>query len=214
MLAVLLTLTVFAFSSPGVEFGPLVLARPLWALVLLHSWQVLGQNRRNAWFALSIEAGLLLLTAPAAAGLLLLLACFAVATARGRRTLASFDPLYALLVIVVLVLPYAIWLVRADIVALPNLPVIWQLSERAAHWGELIGALLLTMSAIIVLTILNVGRFTRNAEDAPIIFPAAGRSARASFRLFFRAGSGDRRKPDSRAIRSRSSRRRRRHSPA
>ncbi len=54
----LLSMTVVAFSSPGVEFGPLVLARPLWALLLLHSWQLIGQNRRNAWFAWSIEAGL------------------------------------------------------------------------------------------------------------------------------------------------------------
>src|SRR3954454_24778361 len=51
VVAVLLTLTVTAFSSPGVEFGPLVLARPLWALVLLHSWLVIGRGRRNAWFA-------------------------------------------------------------------------------------------------------------------------------------------------------------------
>ena len=40
VLAVLLTMTVTAFSSPGLEFGPLVLARPLWALLLLHSWQI------------------------------------------------------------------------------------------------------------------------------------------------------------------------------
>ena len=80
VLAVLLTMTVVAFSSPGVEFGPLVLARPLWALLLLHSWQLIGQNRRNAWFAWSIEAGLLLLTTPAAIGLLLLVAGFALAT--------------------------------------------------------------------------------------------------------------------------------------
>ena len=64
VLAVLLTMTVAAFSSPGVEFGPLVLARPLWALLLLHSWRLIGQHRRNAWFAWSIEAGLLLLTTP------------------------------------------------------------------------------------------------------------------------------------------------------
>src|SRR3984957_17838393 len=51
VLAVLLTMTVAVFSSPGLEFGPLVLARPLWALLLLHSWQLIGQNRRNAWFA-------------------------------------------------------------------------------------------------------------------------------------------------------------------
>jgi hypothetical protein len=69
VLAVLLTMTVTIFSSPGLEFGPLVLARPLWALLLLHSWQLIGQNRRNAWFAWSIEAGLLLLTSSAAIGL-------------------------------------------------------------------------------------------------------------------------------------------------
>ena len=60
---------------------------------------------RNAWFAWSIEAGLLLLTTPAAIGLLLLLAGFTVANERGRRVLMSLDPLYALLVIIVLVLP-------------------------------------------------------------------------------------------------------------
>src|SRR6202021_35494 len=66
VLAVLLTMTVVVFSSPGVEFGPLVLARPLWALLLLHSWQLIGQNRRDAWFAWSIDAGLLLPTSSAA----------------------------------------------------------------------------------------------------------------------------------------------------
>ena len=110
----LLTMTVTAFASPSLEFGPLVLARPLWALLLLHSWQLIGQKRHNAWFAWSIEAGLLLLTTPAAIGLLLLIAGFALATSRGRRTLMSFDPLFALLVIVVLALPYLIWLIRAD----------------------------------------------------------------------------------------------------
>src|ERR1700726_1998173 len=97
---------VLAFSAPGLEFGPLVLARPIWALLLLHSWQLIGQNRRNAWFAWSIEAGLLLLTTSAAIGLRLLVAGFALATARGRRVLTSFDPLFALLVIIVLALPY------------------------------------------------------------------------------------------------------------
>src|SRR6266478_1701959 len=103
VLAVLLTMTVVVFSSPGVEFGPLVLARPLWALLLLHSWRLMGQKRHNAWFAWSIEAGLLLLVLG-----------FALATPRGRRTLMSLDPLYSLLVIVVLVLPYLIWLFRSD----------------------------------------------------------------------------------------------------
>ena len=170
VLAVLLSMTVVAFSSPGVEFGPLVLARPLWALLLLHSWQLIGQNRRNAWFAWSIEAGLLLLTTSAAPVLLLLLAGFAVATPRGRRVLMSLDPLYALLVIVVLVLPYLIWLLRADALAMPPWPAISDLGARALQWGELLIGLALAMSAIVLLAILNSGWFARHAEEAPIIY--------------------------------------------
>lgn len=170
VLAVLLSMTVVAFSSPGVEFGPLVLARPLWALLLLHSWQLIGQNRRNAWFAWSIEAGLLLLTTSAAPGILLLLAGFAAATARGRRVLMSLDPLYALLVIAVLVLPYLIWLLRADALAMPPWPAISDLGARALQWGGLLIGLVLAMSAIVLLAILNSGWFARHAEEAPIIY--------------------------------------------
>ena len=170
VLAVLLSLTVVAFSSPGVEFGPLVLARPLWALLLLHSWQLIGQNRRNAWFAWSIEAGLLLLTTSAAPILLLLLAGFAAATERGRRVVTSLDPLYALLVIVVLVLPYLIWLLRADAIAMPPWPAISDLGARAMQWGWLLASLVLAMSAIVLLVILNSGWFARDAAEAPIIY--------------------------------------------
>jgi hypothetical protein len=170
VLAVLLTMTITAFSSPGLDFGPLVAARPLWALLLFHSWQLIGQNRRNAWFAWSIEAGLLLLTTSAAIGLLLLIAGFAVATERGRRTLMSFDPLYALLVIVVLILPYLIWVIRADVLGLPSFPAIADLSARALNWTALFGGLLLAMAGIWILVVLNSGWFSRAAEDAPIIY--------------------------------------------
>src|SRR5215469_10752873 len=40
VLVVLLTMTITAFASPNLEFGPLVAARPLWALLLFHSWQL------------------------------------------------------------------------------------------------------------------------------------------------------------------------------
>ena len=170
VLAVLLTMTIVTFSSPGLEFGPAVLARPLWALLLLHSWQLIGQNRRNAWFAWSIEAGLLLLTTSTAIGLLLLLAGFSLATVRGRRTLMSFDPLFSLLVIVVLALPYLIWLIRADTLALPHWPAIADLGGRTLHWGALLGGLLFAISGIVLLVVVNSGWFGRNPEEAPIIY--------------------------------------------
>jgi Dolichyl-phosphate-mannose-protein mannosyltransferase len=188
VLAILLTMTVLAFSSPGVEFGPLVLARPLWALLLLHSWQLIGQNRRNAWFAWSIEAGLLLLTTSAAIGLLLLVAGFALASSRGRRILMSLDPLYALLVIVVLALPYVVWLIRADALVLPPMPALADLSGRALHWAELLGALAFAISGIAILATLNSSWFDRNSEEAPIIFRPPVDPVARDFVYFFAIG--------------------------
>jgi len=165
-----------------------VLACPLWALLLLHSWRLIGQNRRNAWFAWSIEAGLLLLTSSAAPVLLLLVAGFAVATARGRRTLMSFDPLFALLVIVVLVLPYLIWLIRADALALPPWPALADLSARALHWAALLGGLLLAISGIVLLVVLNSGWFGPKGEDAPIIYRPPVDPLARQFVYFFAIG--------------------------
>jgi dolichyl-phosphate-mannose-protein mannosyltransferase len=170
VLAVVLTMTVTAFGASTLEFGPLVLARPIWALLLLHTWQLIGQNRRNAWFAWSIEAGLLLLTTSSAIGLLLLIAGFALSTPQGRRVLKSFDPVFALLVVLVLALPYLIFVLRADNVGMPALPVLAELGERGKLWLGLIGGLLLAMAAILVLAVLNSKWFSRGQDDAPVIY--------------------------------------------
>ena len=170
VLAVLLTLTVLAFSAPGLEFGPLVLARPLWALLLLHSWQLIGQNRRNAWFAWSLDAGLLLLTTSAAIVLIALVMVFALTTARGRRILMSFDALFAFSVIIVLALPYLIWLIRANELVLPHLPPIAGLSSRAVHGAKLFGGLLLASLGIAIVSAFNSPWFVRSQDEAPIIF--------------------------------------------
>ncbi|WP_425906132.1 glycosyltransferase family 39 protein [Nitrobacter sp. TKz-YC02] len=168
VLAVLLTLTVTAYGAPGLTFGPSVLALPLWSLLLLHGWRIVGQGR-NAWFALSIEAGLLLLTTPAAAGLLLALTLFALATGRGRNALGSVDPLFALLVIAVLALPYLIWLVRADALGAPPWPNIFELHLRLLRWSELLLALVFATAGLLLLIVLNSSFVNRKPEDAPVI---------------------------------------------
>jgi Dolichyl-phosphate-mannose-protein mannosyltransferase len=185
VLVVLLTLTIAAFGSPGVEFGPTVLARPLWALLLMHSWQLIGQNRRNVWFAWSIEAGLLLLTTSAGIVLLLLIAGFAVATERGRRTLLSFDPLFALLVIVVLALPYLIWVIRAEALGLPPLPAFADLGARALNWVWLLVGLGLAMAGMLLLLVLNSGWFGRRVEEVPIIYRPPVEPLARNFVYFF-----------------------------
>jgi hypothetical protein len=166
----------------------LVLARPLWALLLLHSWQIIGQKRRNAWFAWSIEAGLLLLTTSAAIGPLLLVAGFALASRHGRRTLKTFDPLFAVLVIAVLALPYLVWLIRADALALPHWPAVADLTARALHWATLIGGLLVAISGIVLLVVLNSGWFGRDPEEAPIIYRPPVDPLARDFVYFFAIG--------------------------
>ena len=116
-LAVVLTATVAAFSFPNLEFGPNVLAAPLWALVLLNAWRIIGLGKRDAWFALSMNAGLLLLTTHAGFLLLGLLVAFALATPRGRGSLYSFDPLFALVVVVVMLAPYLVFLTRSNLIS-------------------------------------------------------------------------------------------------
>jgi Dolichyl-phosphate-mannose-protein mannosyltransferase len=185
VLAVLLTMTVTAFASTSLEFGPLVLARPLWALLLFHTWQLIGQNRRNVWFAWSIEAGLLLLTTSAGIGLLLLVVGFMAANERGRRTLNSFDPAFAVLVIAVLALPYLIWLIRAGALAMPVWPPVAELSARAMGWVWLVGGLLLSMVGIAVLLLLNARLFSRTPEKAPIIYRPPIEPLARNFTYFF-----------------------------
>lgn len=168
ILALLLTATIAVFSYPGVEFGPLILARPLWALVLLHAWRIMGEGQRKAWFLLSVEAGLLCLTIPSAVLLVAILGGFALATQRGRQALKSFDPLFATLVVLVMALPYLVWLSHTG-ASLPR-PHVNDPLGRLKHWGELFGGMLFALSGIAVLVTVNLARFNRNPEDAPVIY--------------------------------------------
>ena len=185
VLAVILTATIAAFSFPQVEFGPNVLAEPFWALVLLNGWRVIGEGRREAWFALSMNAGLLLLTTHAGFLLIALLIVFALATQRGRRALASLDPLYALIVIIVMLLPYGVFLARSNIIALAaGGAADWR--EALARWPQLIGWLLLALAGIVLLSFANFGRLSSDPEQAPVIYrPAVDPLARKF--IFFSA---------------------------
>ena len=170
VLAVGLTVTITAFAFPGAEFGPLMLARPLWALTLLHTWQIIGQGRRRAWFMLPVEIGLLFLTTSAALPLLVMLAVFVLATHKGRRALLSTDPLYAAVVVFVVVLPYLVWLLRANVAMLPSLPALAQLQDRLLGWAGLLAGLLFALSGVALLLIVNSRYFDRKADDPPLIF--------------------------------------------
>ncbi|HEY0236675.1 MAG TPA: glycosyltransferase family 39 protein [Afipia sp.] len=168
IIAALLTLTITAFTYPAGEFGPLVLARPLWALSVLHAWRVMGEGKRTAWFLLSIEIGLLCLTLQSALLLVAILIMFALATRRGRHALASLDPLFCTLVVFVITVPYLLWLTRSG-VTLPK-PSLYDPLGKLKHWGDLLGWMVLALSGILLLVIVNLRRFNRNPEQAPVIY--------------------------------------------
>lgn len=169
-LAIILTVTITAFSLSGVEFGPAVLARPLWALLLLHYWQAVGMGRRTAWFALSIEAGLLLLTTYAAAMLLALLALFTLSTERGRRAAFTLDSLFALIVVFVLIVPHLIWVARGG-PAMPALGVEAMIAAAAnvSLLPAIAGGLALALAGTLLLVIANSRFLDRKEVDAPMI---------------------------------------------
>jgi hypothetical protein len=91
-------------------------------------------------------------------------------------------------VIVVLALPYLVWLIRADTLALPQWPAIADLGGRALHWGALLGGLLLAISGMVLLVVVNSGWFGRNPEDAPIIYRPKVDPLASDFVYFFAIG--------------------------
>jgi hypothetical protein len=110
VLGILLMVGVAAFAVPSPDFGPAVLAAPLWALALLHYWRAVGLGQRGAWFLLALDLGLLLLANYVGVILLVLLIVFTLATARGRRELVNAEPWIAFVLFFIVVAPHAAWL--------------------------------------------------------------------------------------------------------
>lgn len=185
-LAVVLTATITAFSFPNLEFGPNVLAAPLWALVLLNAWRIIGLGKRDAWFALSMNAGLLLLTTHAGFLLLGLLIAFAVATPRGRASLRSFDPVFALVVVAVMLAPYLVFLSRSNLFASMLQPAIlrdWP--AMLGRWPHLLGGMVVALLGIVVLALANSSRLTSDPDQAPAIYRPPVDPLARQFVLFF-----------------------------
>ena len=83
VLGVLLMVGIAAFTVPSPDFGPAVLAAPLWALALLCYWRAVGERRRGYWFLLALDLGLLMLASYTGLILLALVIVFTPSTARG-----------------------------------------------------------------------------------------------------------------------------------
>ncbi len=110
VLAVLLMAGIAAFSAPSADFGPAVLALPLWALALLHYWRAVGERELGYWFLLAVDLGLLLLTSYAGLILLALLIVFSIFARRAHSSFAHPEPWIAILLLLFIVFPHIVWL--------------------------------------------------------------------------------------------------------
>jgi 4-amino-4-deoxy-L-arabinose transferase-like glycosyltransferase len=131
ILAVLLMVGIAAFAVPSPNFGPAILAAPLWALGLLLYWRAVGERRRGYWLLLALDIGLLLLTSYVGLILLVLMVAFTLSFERTRYAAFHPEPGIAAILLCIVVFPHVIWLIRGASL------VIEGIDESAAATGRL-----------------------------------------------------------------------------
>jgi len=167
VLAVLLMVGIAAFAVPSPNFGPAILAAPLWALALLHYWRAVGDGERGYWFLLALDLGLLLLANYVGLILIALMLVFTLASPRGRAALAHPEPWLAVLPFIIVIFPHLAWLkgARDLVVGGLNETVSGKLSPGV--WFCL--ALVASHLGLGVLVAFATGWPRRRKERAPLI---------------------------------------------
>src|SRR5262245_34422242 len=171
-LAVLLMVGIAAFTVPTPDFGPVILTMPLWAIILLHYWQAVGEGRRAYWLALAVEMGLLLLTTYIGLLLIGLLVLFTLANKRARAALTSYDPLIAMIIAGVLMGPHLIWAADSAEGLLPMLDRLRMPEAVVGNlvaWLRQIGLILAAHAGLLVLVGLVAGWPWPRHDPAPLI---------------------------------------------
>ena len=181
-MAVLLMAGIAVFSVPTPEFGPAILAAPLWALILLHYWTGSQRGRWIAWVALGLEAGLLLLTTYAGLILIGLLVLYTLATAYGRAQMDTIGPWIAGVMMVAVLFPHLIWLDLSASINFLDLPTI---VANLHIWSRLALALLLSHAGMAILIVLGCGWVIASAGPAPVVTRPPVHPAARGFVYFF-----------------------------
>jgi 4-amino-4-deoxy-L-arabinose transferase-like glycosyltransferase len=111
-IAVLLMAGILVLGVSSADFGPAVLAMPLWALALLHFWRAVGERNRGFWLLTAFELGLLLLTSYSAVILIGTIVIFCLSDPRARNSFRYLEPWIAILFVLFIAAPYVAWLVN------------------------------------------------------------------------------------------------------
>ena len=169
ILAILLMVGIAAYAVPSPDFGPAVLAAPLWALGLLFYWRAVGEGRRSYWFLLALDLGLLLLANYVGVILLVIMIVFTAASARGRSAAQRPEPWIAVLLLCIVVFPHVIWFRSGRSLILEGIDESFAATGRLSPALWLIFALLLTHLGLALLVALTSGWPRHPRERAPEI---------------------------------------------
>jgi 4-amino-4-deoxy-L-arabinose transferase-like glycosyltransferase len=169
VLAVLLMVGVAAFTVPSPDFGPAILAAPLWALALLYYWRAVGEGRRGYWFLLSLDLGLLLLASYVGLILLAVIILFTPSSARGRAALRNPEPWLAVLLLSIVIFPHALWLTGGRSLVGEGIEESIAVTGRLSPGVWLCFVLMLTHLGLALLVILASGWPRHPRERAPEI---------------------------------------------
>jgi 4-amino-4-deoxy-L-arabinose transferase-like glycosyltransferase len=169
VLGILLMMGIAAFAVPTPEFGPAVLAAPLWALALLHYWRAVGLGQRGAWFLLALDLGLLLLANYVGVVLLVLMIAFTFVTSRGRRELVYAEPWLAFVLFFIVVAPHAAWLYAERDLVLSAFNESRGASGRLSPGTWLVAVLIASHLGLVLLAALVSGWPRKLRERAPEI---------------------------------------------
>ncbi len=159
VLAVLLMVGIAAFTVPSPNFGPAILAAPLWALGLLYYWRAVGEGRRGYWFLLALDLGLLVLASYVGLILFVVMIAFTLSSSRGRTAALHPEPWIALLLLCIVIFPHALWLSSGRSL------VIEGIDESIAAAGRLSPAVWLCF--VLVFTHLGLALLTTLASGWP-----------------------------------------------
>jgi hypothetical protein len=169
VLAVLLMVGIAAFTVPTPNFGPAILAAPLWALGLLYYWRAVGEDKRGYWLLLALDLGLLLLASYVGLILLVLMIVFTLSTERGRSAAWHPEMWIATLLLCIVVFPHAAWLGTGRSLIMEGIDESVASAGRLSPGMWLVFALVLTHFGLALLVALTSGWPRHPRERAPEI---------------------------------------------
>jgi hypothetical protein len=187
-IAVLLMVGISTFGVPTPDFGPAVLAMPLWAASVLFYWRAAMEERSDYWYALAGTAILLLFTTEAALILVGSVFLFAAMTPRGRAAARRIDPALAAGAVALAAVAHVYWLFQAG---LPIGPAMLRLREETSaaantlSFLRLLTALLIAHAGIGVLMVLAAGFPRTRAAPVPAIIRRPVSAEASAFVGFF-----------------------------